>query len=159
MKKITGLSLIFSVFIVGAIVAYYITGLNISSNQTAYAVKATPVTYENIENVLSGNSMIKILPENSAISLKFYNFNTGGRVWEKSYVLRKGLVEEGTATNPDITLSMHSKYFNELTDQNLCSTIKNAKSNNDLGTEMHISYAALLWKYRNVLKYKDCFGL
>jgi len=54
---------------------------------------------------------------------------------------------------------MHSKYLNELTDQNLCSIIRKAKSNNDLGIEMHISYAALLWKYRTVLKYKDCFGL
>jgi len=108
--------------------------------------------------------MIKMLPENSIISLKFYNFNTGSRVWEKSYILNKGKVSEineGTYKDmsPDITLSMHSKYLNELTDQNLCSIIRKAKSNNDLGIEMHISYAALLWKYRTVLKYKDCFGL
>ena len=153
------LILIFLVLVLASLFSYYLINQNISSNQTSYAVKATPVTYENIENVLSANNMINILPENSEVSLKFYNFNTGSRVWEKSYALKKGLVKEGTAINPDITLSMHSKYFNELTDQNLCSTIKNAKSNNDLGTEMHISYAALLWKYRNVLKYKDCFGL
>ncbi len=153
----------FCIFLLIAIAAYYSLYLynSISQRQTAtaYAVKATPVTYENIENVLSGNSMVKILPENSEVLLKFYNFNTGSRVWEKSYVLKKGLVNEGTATNPDITLSMHSKYLDEMTDQNLCSIIKKAKSNNDLGVEMHIPYAALLWKYKNVLKYKDCFGL
>ena len=156
------------IFLLIAIVAYYsfyfYNSVNQSQAATAYAVKATPVTYENIEDVLSGNDMIKMLPENSIISLKFYNFNTGSRVWEKSYILNKGKVSEineGTYKDmsPDITLSMHSKYLNELTDQNLCSIIRKAKSNNDLGIEMHISYAALLWKYRTVLKYKDCFGL
>lgn len=154
--------LIFLAVILSSSFAYYLISYNISSSpnyQTSYAVKATPITYENIEKVLSGNDMIKMLPENSEVSLKFYSFNTGSRVWENSYVLKKGIVKEGTSANPDITLSMHSKYFNELTDQNLCSTIKKAKNNNDLGAEMRISYAALLWKYRSVLKYKDCFGL
>ena len=168
MKKIIKFVVAFSILIVGALVAYhYLGGQSPAENQNyqkAYAVKATPATYENIEDVLSGNDMIKMLPENSIISLKFYNFNTGSRVWEKSYILKKGYakeLKEGITKdiNLDITLSMHSKYLNELTDQNLCSIIRKAKSNNDLGIEMHISYAALLWKYRTVLKYKDCFGL
>ena len=163
MKKIIRSVVIFSILIVVALIAYYSLGLQGPAEnqnyQTSYAVKATPITYENIEDVLSGNDMIKRLPENSEVSLKFYNFNTGSRVWEKSYVLKKGLVEEGASINSDITLSVHSKYFNELTDQNLCSTIKKAKNNNDLATEIHISYAALLWKYRSALKYKDCFRL
>ena len=166
MKKITkkkfALMLVFLFVVSASLAAYYMISQNKLQNQnsqTSYAVKPTPITYENIENILSGNDMIKILPENSVILLKFYNFNGSRVLWEKSYVLKKGLVKEGTAVNPDITLSMHSKYFNELTDQNLCSTMKKAKNNNDLGTEIHISYAALLWKYKSALKYRDCFGL
>lgn len=159
MKKIIISSLIFLVIILMSLFAYSLISQNTSSNQTSYAVKATHITYNNIENVLSGNSIVKVLPEDAQIILRFYNFNTGSRVWEKSYILKKGIVEEGAATNPDMSLSIHSKYLNEMTDQNLCIIIKKAKNNNDLGVEVYISQAALLWKYRSILKYKDCFGL
>lgn len=159
MKKIIISALIFLAAALILLFAYSLINQNALSNQTSYAVKATPITYENIEDVLSGNNIVKVLPEDAQMILRFYNFNTGSRVWEKSYTLKKGSVKKGASANPDISLSMHSKYFNELTDQNLCSTIKKAKNNDDLGVEIYISQAALLWKYRSILKYKECFGL
>jgi len=76
MKKITkkkfALMLVFLFVVSASLAAYYMISQNKLQNQnsqTSYAVKSVPITYENIENVLSGNSMIKILPENSAISV------------------------------------------------------------------------------------------
>ncbi|MDO8517441.1 MAG: hypothetical protein Q7S33_04945 [Nanoarchaeota archaeon] len=116
------------------------------------------ITYENFASMLSKNSMIQALPDNSALLLKFYNFNSGQRQWEKTYAITKSSVKEGNVENPDITILLSSKYLNELTTSNFCSIIKKAKANNDLGIETSLSTPSLLWKFKSMTKYKDCLG-
>lgn len=117
----------------------------------------TPITYSNLAYVLSRNSMIQALPESSVILLKFYNFNSGERQWEKSYILTKGSVREGTA-NADLIILLHSKYLAELSENNLCNIIQKAKANGDFGTEMQLSTASFMWRYKSMMGYKSCFG-
>lgn len=119
---------------------------------------ATNINYGNIEQILSKNMVIKKLPNKGTISLRFYNFNSGERQWEKSYILTQGNVKEGTAIKPDMEIIIHSKYLKELTDQNFCEIIKKANKNGDLGTNLFISKTSFMIKYFSVIKYRDCLG-
>jgi len=126
-----------------------------SSMQQSQPVR---ITYDNLIPALSSNPIVQALPSNGIILLKFYNFNTGQRQWEKSYVLTKASAKEGTSPSPDITFSLHSKYLSQLTNQNFCGIIQAANKNGDLGTELGISKISLMWKYRSVMSYRSCLG-
>jgi hypothetical protein len=128
-----------------------------SGSSTSSGHSTNPV-YSNFEQIVASNQMIKDLPSNALILLRFYNFNTGQRQWENSYVLTKGSAKLGTTAKPDMTIVIASKYLSQVTSSNLCSVIKQADSNGDLGTESGMSTAGLLWKYRSMLKYRDCLG-
>ena len=129
---------------------------NLNTVQTKAAVK---INYSNIETELPQNQIIQALPNDARILIKFYNFNSGQRTWEKNYSLTKGAVNEGTVENPDVILSLDSEYLNELTTQNFCDVIKQAKSDSNLGIEIPGSKTALLLKYSGMLQYKSCLGL
>ncbi len=117
------------------------------------------VSNENIERFLSSQEVIKELPKNSAITLRFYNFNSGEREWEESYLIKKGSVERITYNSnieKDIEIIMHSRYISEM-GKGLCPTIQKANKNGDLGYESYIGEAEFLIKYGSMLNYKDCF--
>ena len=103
--------------------------------------------------------MIQELPKDALISLRLYNFDTGVRQWEKSYVITKGNVEEVNAQNLDenkldLEIIINSKYA---LSAEFCTAIKQARANNDFGYELKASKASLLWKYRGMMKYNNCF--
>ena len=111
------------------------------------------------ESILLQNEMIQKLPEKTIVMVRFYNFETGERAWEKSYIITSGKVEEGYLENVDLTMFVHSKYIPEITSENLCDVTKSAKANGDLGVETELSTLKLLYKFRTVTKYKSCLGL
>jgi len=117
------------------------------------------INYSNFEKEIAKNYIIQALPSDARILLKFYNFNSGQRQWENSFILQKANVTKGTLQNPDITLSLSSKYLKELTNQNFCQIIQKANNNGDLGIEFGLSEVSLMWKYRIILKYRSCFGM
>lgn len=123
----------------------------------------TPViflSYENFEQEVSKNQIVADLPENALILLRFYNFNTGERQWEKSFIVKKNYVKEiAEPIQADITFSMSSDYLNQLTNKNFCEVIRLADANRDLGVETKLSKMSLALKYRNIMKYKNCVGL
>jgi len=151
--------------IIGIAFTIFFVSSYLNAKLNSHSVKNSPssppikITYENIEQMLSKNSMIKALPDNSVLLLKFYNFNSGSREFEKSYILKNSGVKEGTIENPDMAILIHSKYIDSLTTSNFCSMIKTAKANGDLGTESPLSTPALLWKFKSMMKYKNCFGM
>jgi len=114
--------------------------------------------YSNLAGFLSESNFVRDLPENSVLLLKFFNFNSGIRQWEKSFVIKRKDVKEGTYNTPDITLTLHSKYFSVLTNLNFCSVTKTANENRDLGFDTKHSKLVLMWKFRSMLKYRSCFG-
>jgi len=119
------------------------------------------VSYTNLEKELSKNIVIQALPSEAVILLKFYNFNSGERTWEKSYIIKKGEAKETTNLNEeaDIVLSLHSKYLQELTSENFCEVIQKSNKNGDLGFDTELSSIVLAWKFKSVYKYKDCLGI
>lgn len=117
------------------------------------------VNYTSFEKNLASNPLINSISSETKIGLKTYNFNAGNRVWEKSYTLQKGSVSAGEPTEADVTIVLHSKYVNKITNINFCEIIKQAKNNNDLGIWTDLSALQLTWKFKSMMEYKDCLGL
>lgn len=115
------------------------------------------INYTNFEEELSKNSLVRALPEDSSILLNFYNFDSGNKEIEKTYLMKKSSVVSGTG-NADIIMDIHSKYLKILTDQNFCTIVKTAKKNNDLSIDTSLSTTSLMWKFKSVMKYRDCLG-
>lgn len=121
--------------------------------------KPTPtifINYSNLKEELSKSPILRSIPEDEEIQLRFYNFYTGVRKFEKSYILRNTGIEEGLLENPEITILISSKYLSVLTNKNFCSVLKIANENKDLGVETTISNTKLIWRYKSMNKYKDC---
>lgn len=116
------------------------------------------ITYENFEEEVSKQSLVQDLPDEGAILLRFYNFKGGEKIWENSYVLRQTGVEKGELANADLTITLHARYLDSLTNYNFCSVIERAKAAGDLGVETGLSKTALAWKYRSIMKYRECLG-
>ena len=126
---------------------------------TLFQGSAIRINYNNLELMLSKNELIKSLPTSGLVLLKFYGLREGKKIFERSYVIKKSSVKEGSTEKADIILELDSKYLNELTDQNLCSIIKAAQKNGDFSSDITISMTSLLWKYRGMLKNHDCLGI
>ncbi|HLD38656.1 MAG TPA: hypothetical protein VJA20_04405 [Candidatus Nanoarchaeia archaeon] len=122
-------------------------------------VKVVPLSQEQrqkVENALLSSEFIQDIPENNPISLRFFYFEEEQRVWQDIFYMgRGGLIDPGEM---GISLSLHSKYIEELDKNDLCSIIQTANQNRDLGFDSDYSQTQLLWKYKGMIKYRDCFG-
>ena len=132
------------------------SGKAIAPSKIQVSTKPAVVTKENFPAYLQNSQLVKDLPKDAAISLKLYNFDAGERQWEESYIIEKSKVQEGLAQNPDLEIWLHSKYIPQAS--NFCSAAKKAKSNGDIAFELKLSKVKFLWKYRGMMKYKECFG-
>ncbi|MFH1802988.1 MAG: hypothetical protein ABH864_06095 [archaeon] len=99
-------------------------------------------------SVLLESDMVKALPKKAVIELKLGN---------QYYTVSRDSISAGRPSNPDLTISLPASYANQIA-LGLCAMVKNANENRDLGIEMHSSQTALMWKYKGMLKYKDCLG-
>ena len=134
------------------------------STEPQVPVNSTPtptiiINYSNFAKEESSNYIIRALPADARILLKFYNVSGADKVWEKSYAVTKSSVKEGTIENPDITLTLRSTYLVGLTNKNFCEVISKANNNGELGIEFERSALSLGWQYRGVVKYRSCFGM
>ena len=134
------------------------------SSKSSYSSVSNEVGLENadysslVENLLN-SPIVGDLPDDARILLKFYNFDSGEREWESSYVIEKNNIEIKEIDNEDIFIFVHSKYIDELNDNSLCEVLELANKNNDVGIETKLSEVALMWKYKNMLEYKNCLGM
>ncbi len=126
-------------------------------NSKSIVQEQVEVTKENFEVFLESQKMIIDLPLDSLLLLKLYNLNNGNKNWEESYILKKGKVEKGNLENPDITIFLSSEYIKNL--PNFCNILKLAKANGDISYDTKMNQISLLWKYRRMMKYRNCFGL
>jgi len=161
LSKIRGLKIALSLLVLVTLIFIFLSFTHQKENLigNSVSVPAIPINYNNFEKEMSENYVIQALPDNAKIALKFYNFNSGQRQWENSFILNRANVTGGILQNPDITLSLSSQYLKELTNTNFCQIIQKANKNGDLGMEFNLSGASLAWKYKNVLKYRSCFGM
>jgi len=116
------------------------------------------VTKDNFYRFIEENEVVMSLSKDAVLNVKFYNFNTGVRQWDASYVITKGSMKEGYDSNADADIIIASKYAAYLA-SDFCGTMKKAKEAGDLGLELKKGKAGLLWKYRGVMQYKSCLGM
>jgi hypothetical protein len=110
-----------------------------------------------ISQTITGSQMIKDLPSNAVIALRFYDFYLGERIWQPDILIGKtGVITSGT---PDMVLIMHARYINQLNGANLCEVTTSAKTNGEMWMESSLSTTKLLLKYSGMMKYKSCFGM
>ena len=116
------------------------------------------VTKENMPSYLANQQVIKDLPSDAKILLKLYSGDgSGNKIWEESYSITKGKVTLGTVDSPDITINLDSVEVPDL--GNFCGAIQKAKAAGNVGFELGLGKASLLWKYGGMMKYKSCFGM
>lgn len=117
------------------------------------------IDYNNVRTMLEKNEVIQEMPSKATLVLEFFNYWTGEREVEKSYIIKGNNVQIGQTSEYDIFLSLHSKYLCEINENNFCDIIKKAKANGDLGFYTELSDIKLAWKFKSMLEYKDCFGI
>ena len=115
------------------------------------------LTKQNLPLYLNQHQITKDIPKSATIGFQFYSIQNGQQVWEEKYLLKNKKIELKDFTNEktDIIISMNSKYFSLFGD--ICHAIKTANQNGDLQYNVKISKTSLLWKYKGMLKYKNCF--
>ncbi len=116
--------------------------------------------FDRLENVMSEQGLVKDVPSKGTISLKFFHFTEGCRLWDKSYIISDGKIS-AKDSEADIYIILSSNYVDRINEGNFCDIIKEARENGDLGqwTADGISETTLLWRYKGMLKYADCLGI
>lgn len=130
------------------------------SPTTKYIIQKTSLNEEEknkVKDAILSSDFISALPAGGVISLQFFNFENGQRVWLDKFLIGKNQIL--TSGTPDIFITLHYKYISSLTSTNLCEIIQTANSNGDLGAWSDLSDTKLALKYASVIKYRDCFGI
>jgi len=129
-----------------------------SGNTTITSVKYN-VTKENLVPFLESQQFVKDMPNDAVILLKLFDTDTGEKEWGENYVIKKSNVEQTQLKgSPDITINIDSKYLSTI-GQDFCGTLKTAKNNGEMYTETDLSTTKLMWKFKSMLKYRDCLGI
>jgi len=129
-----------------------------AAKPSAKSASTTPPPLPDLSKVLKNNTLIDMLPADGIILLKTYHYNINTRVWDQTYILRKGNITKGTA-KADLALILDSSYVRQLNNGNLCDVVKKAKAAGSLGMELYLSDFSLTWKYKGMMGQKACFGI
>lgn len=117
------------------------------ARQPSEKIDFQPINFD--FSILETDPLVQDLPKKAVISL-----NVGGNY----YTITKSSVVKVKATEPDLTISIPGRYLEEISG-GLCETVKKANANGDLVIQSDLSEGSLAWKYKSMLKYKDCLGM
>ncbi len=139
--------ILFSVVL--AIALLYIGYLSLDSSDGG-AWQARTVNQSTVAEVLQETAYVQEIPESGIIQLY---------LGDLTYIVRKGSVQPGMALNPDIVIRLPESYLEIMSAYGPCSAFATARQRGELGIETGASASSLSWKYRNLLKYRACFGI
>ncbi len=131
-----------------AIAGVLLYPMSSSVKQTTLNQKVN-VTEENFPSYLASTNIVSDLPADALILLK---------TEKQSYVVQKGSVTPGTIANPDIVITIPSKYIPQISN-GFCSTMQAAYKAGDLGVQLNMNKFSAALKYSSLLKYKSCLGI
>lgn len=129
-----------------------------SSKTSQNKVRTEPLSSEKrqkIKELLLSNEITKKIPEDAPISIKFFDFKGNTRIWQDEFIIAKG---KEVDKKPLVKLTLYSEYIPKLNKTNFCEITKKAKNNKDLGFSTDVSKTKLMWKYKSLLEYRECFG-
>ena len=114
--------------------------------------------FSQLINLMKNQDLVKDVPEKGSIKIRFFHFTQGCRIWDKTYVLSGGIIQEKN-TDTDIYVQMHTDYAKKINENNLCDIIMEARNNGDLGQWTELGKTTLLWRYKSMMKYRECLGI
>ncbi len=150
------------ILIILSLILFYgpkISSNAVKSNSNNIPSKPIIVTKENFPSYLEGNSMIKSMPKKGSVLLHFYKFENGNREISQTYSVVGNDVSNGNnlVDESDLEIYIDEKYISEM-GKGFCSALKKANNNGELEIELKKSEGEILFKYRGLLKYKDCLS-
>jgi hypothetical protein len=147
-RKTIKIILYVAAFVVVAAVLTIARGLIFGGTSSDEGARNISGTQQNSfgESAFTDNEIVESLPSSGIIELK---------VGEEYYTISKGSIEKERAENPDLTIVLPASYSSDISG-GLCGVIKKANDRGELSIEMHSSKAALMWKYKGMLKYQGC---
>jgi len=130
-----------------------------TTNSNLQQVEITPLSAEErnkvVQTVLS-SEFIKDVPNDNPIVIQFYDQQGNERVWRDGFLLGENqFLSQG---EPTVYLYLPSRYIQQINNNNICSVVKEAKNNGELGFYSDYNKARLLIKYAGMLKHRGCFG-
>lgn len=110
-----------------------------------------------VKEMIGSSNMLDKIPQDHPITLQFYYFEGGRRVSLRKFILGPGGKVDGQES--DLKILLDRNYISDFETDSFCDVIKAAKSAGHLGTRSELSSTKLLWRYKSLMEYKDCFGL
>ncbi len=116
--------------------------------------------FDRLRTVMQNQPLVLDVPSKGRISLRFFHFTEGCRIYDKSYIISDGQIAEGGGS-ADIYVTLASSYVDRIDETNFCDIVKEARANDGLGqwTDEDVGEATLLWRYKGMLKYRECLGI
>ena len=105
---------------------------------------------ENLPGYLESLNIVQDLPKEANIQINF---------GDNKYSIKKGNVQEGGEENSDVEVSVPEDYIGKIGQEGLCSALQEAVQDGEINFETSLSNSELLWKYKGLLKYKDCIDI
>ena len=133
------------IFVIGIIIYYYIF-------KPVKIGKHIPVELnkENLPSYLENLNVIENIPKKTDVQLNF---------GETEYNIKGKDVNQGETENPDFVISLPESYIDKIGEKGICEAVQEAIEKNEITIETTLSGTELFWKYKGLLKYKDCIGL
>jgi len=142
------LIMVMLIVVVGAVIFNFTFSPKKTTGNIIASGKPVLVTPNNLPSYLSGYPIINDLPKKASIYVKFDDL---------SYSVTRGSVIPGVPQNPDVVIILPEEYIGKL-GYGVCGALREAIRNGDLRVESDLSNAQLLWKFKRMLKYRDCIG-
>ncbi len=102
---------------------------------------------EELPAYLENHQIFQELPEETNIQINF---------GEEEYSVLEESVESGEISDADVTVNVPEEYIEKVGELGLCSALEEAVKNNEVSVETTLSESELAWKYRDLLKYREC---
>ena len=137
---------ILAVVIAALLIGYFVFFKTSTSSSVWQPINLTP---ESLPLYLENFKPVQDIPNDGSINLV---------VGEEKYVITKGNVAKGHSDDADIMISVPQNYFEIMGQRGWCSGLHAAKENGDLDVKISRPPTAIAWKYKNLGKYRSCFG-
>jgi len=108
---------------------------------------------------ISLSEVLQVFPKNTEVLIQFSSEKEGELTVEKSYVIKGNILNETQTSSSEVIVTLDEKYLSLLEAEDVCSIAQEIYKNNAYTYETTLNKAELLWKFRNLLRYRDCLGV
>ena len=143
-KKLT----IAGIAVVIVFVALAVFDLN-SQSTKYYVHQPVELNPDNVAAYLSMYNIVDDLPGDAEIQINF---------GEYKYYVSGNSVLEGDIEGADLQVWLPEEYISLIGLEGVCEAMSEANRNGEIGIEIYESEASLAWKYKGMLKYRNCFS-